>query len=919
MNKNIKKTILIFGLIVAVALIIVVTIGVSWWLQLWDGYPRGADAVSHLFRVNQILEFWPHFWWFHSWSGGTPHFFWYPSLSYLLIALSYLVTNFSLEFLLSLFGVLSVALAAIAVYLLIYDLTKTYLLGLAGAVIYVATPAVWAADFDMGGYSRGISISFLGLALWACTRWVRALNKGEKAKFAYFLAVLFVGLSFISHYTGGPQTFFAVILLTLFVVPGWVRRLLAVGKIVVPSIFIVSVFLFPLVFLKSPSLSFTAGHESFSYEEMFLPWSSLFYLFTDMNIRGVSSGLFSLAPLLLPLLVVGTSMVLLIRRKALTEDWFLLKIFLAMGFLSLTFIVYGTVYFPFLKHYGSGFFDPRMTVFFLPSFLAPMVVMPFYWLSSHKLIKEAGGLLLIVVAAAWFYIQFPPAGLPRVQSASNALELHLPNLPPETEFNFRFGTGNYSNLAAPFNYRYPYVPQTRDYFATGVVVPDYYTYLVLAGWKWGNNYRETNFLFDWWGVREFAVMNNEEGTEIDLPGKFKSRPDFYSLAGENEPFSVFNYEQASPITSATNVDTVLVLGSEETKAYNLIFRSLAQSDINSQYIIPISGKEYVDDYNRDGLKKFSAILLYDYKFKDAQKAGQLLKEYVETGGGLIIESDKVTESKSKVLTKLIPWPITSIEKADFGKDWNFTVSNYHQEIFSDINFSQFAPAVFDGGPWGVTYASDIKEWAKPVLFDAGKPVLVAGDLGRGRVVWSGMNFPYHIITYNSEEESRLLGKMIAWVQKEEKLEPEAPAQHTQGVGSRPKSLLFDTEKYKVEFVHPEKRIITLKKPAEGILFKEAWFPNWQARVNGAKVQIYKAGPDFMYVPLEQSKPGDEIILTFRTHPVQWLGRLFSLVSLLVLLLYLLDWWIFKEVVSRIPDLLYRKMKAVSSWWDEEEI
>lgn len=911
-----KKIIRILALISVIFLIGAVAFGISWWLQLWEGYPRGADGVSHIFRANQIIQFWPHFIWFHSWSGGTPHFFWYPSLTYLVLAAVNVISHQPLDLLLSAWGLFSVALVALGVFLLVNELTGVFLLSFACSLICLVTPGSWAAVFSMGGYNRTITIAFLGLALWAAVRWLKRNSEGQPERLSYFLTVVFLGFSFLAHYNGGPQAFFVIFVLLLFALRDWPSRILQIIKVFIPAALLTSVLSFPMIILKSPSTSFTAGHVSYNFSDMFLSFNSLFYFLTAVNIRGNDVGLFRLSPLLLPLLLVLVLALVLVKKGVFRKGDFLMRLFWALGLVSILFLIYGTVKLPFIKFYGAGIFDPRMIIFFVPSFLAPMIGIATFKLFEKRILQEMVGFILIVLTIAWFFIQFPFVGIPKFTSVPQLKQLGLPVEPNPSEFNFRWGTGNYSNIASLFNYLYPNVPQTRDYFATGVVVPDYYIYLVLAGWRWGDNYQETNFLFDWWAVKDFVVMKNETWVEGDPLTKFKKDPEDYLLKGDNEVWSVFEYAQPSPIMAAVNTPSLLVIGSEKSKAYNLIFRSLSQSDLNSKYLIPIHGREYIDDYQIEELEKFPIIFISDYQYHHFDQAASLLEKYVRDGGGLLIESSKEMEtetSKSKILPD--PWPIEVVGKTDFGKQW-FLTKKDDSEIVTEINLENFAPAVFDDGPWGIAFSEKIKNWAKTILTDKDKPVLVAGELGSGRVVWSGMNFPYHITTYKNSEESRLLGKIIAWLGNKNELTPETSLAYQEGPSSG-KSLFFETSGYQVEFVHPEKRVITLKAATRGVLFKEAYFPGWKAYLNDKQISIYKAGPDFMYIPLSGSNSGDKITLKFTLPSIVVVGAGISLLTFIFLIYYLLGGKIklpFPKMADQKPKLFFKKL---TGWWEEE--
>jgi hypothetical protein len=77
--------------------------------------------------------------------------------------------------------------------------------------------------------------------------------------------------------------------------------------------------------------------------------------------------------------------------------------------------------------------------------------------------------------------------------------------------------------------------------------------------------------------------------------------------------------------------------------------------------------------------------------------------------------------------------------------------------------------------------------------------------------------------------------------------------------------------------------------ATGVLFKESWFPNWHASVNGVPASIYRAGPDFMYVPLGKGVKYPAVVtLEFTRSGLEWLGDSISVLSLLGLAIYAVD-------------------------------
>jgi len=165
-----------------------------------------------------------------------------------------------------------------------------------------------------------------------------------------------------------------------------------------------------------------------------------------------------------------------------------------------------------------------------------------------------------------------------------------------------------------------------------------------------------------------------------------------------------------------------------------------------------------------------------------------------------------------------------------------------------------------------------------------------------------MNLLYHIASYQGEEESRFLAQMIQWVSNEDEV-------------AQPQ--------YEARFVHPQRREVTVQGRAKGVLFKESYFPNWHAYVAGKERRIYRAGPDFMYVPL----PPDAdyplgVTFLYRRSTLEQLSLGISLVTLLGLVVYGLEGWLIPRILTRAWAGLLQRCKSLlitlKEWWAEEE-
>ncbi|TMF41361.1 MAG: hypothetical protein E6I30_00010 [Chloroflexi bacterium] len=300
----------------------------------------------------------------------------------------------------------------------------------------------------------------------------------------------------------------------------------------------------------------------------------------------------------------------------------------------------------------------------------------------------------------------------------------------------------------------------------------------------------------------------------------------------------------------------------DATAYSLVLRSIALADFDSRALIPIRGGEYLDSHSLAELSRFDEVILYQYRVHDRAKGLALLDRYVEGGGSAFIEASGSDPEQGGAAST--PIPGAEIKRTGIGPDWGLARTS--SPIATGLDLTAFSPAVYSGGPWGISYIPEgsIASWATPVLLSNGYPVLVAGTLGRGRVVWSGMNLPYHASSTRNSQESLLLAQAIAWA---------APA----GGAAAP---------YQATFVNPQARSIRLEGRAKGALFKENWVPNWRATVDGRQVEIYRAGPDFMYVPLGGFSHPAVVELTFTRTALEWIGDAISLLTLAGLLLYL---------------------------------
>jgi hypothetical protein len=290
----------------------------------------------------------------------------------------------------------------------------------------------------------------------------------------------------------------------------------------------------------------------------------------------------------------------------------------------------------------------------------------------------------------------------------------------------------------------------------------------------------------------------------------------------------------------------------------------------------VQGGPYVDDYSAQDLAQFDEVLIYGGQAHDSARAFALLNGYVKSGGGLIVEASGSRLASSSGINE--PIPITGATPHDVNGDWQFT--SVRSPITDGIDFSSFGPPLYSGGPWTVSAASGVRSWAQTVVSSAGNSVVVAGQFGQGRVVWSGLNLPFHVDSYKSAEESRFLTTAMAWASRSNNDVAAISSAHEDG---------------------PQQMTINVDSKARGVLFKESWFDRWHAYVNGRHVDVLPAGPGFMYILLPKDTQFPAAVQwRYEKSVADWTGIVVSGATLIALF----TWPRWRGPVS----------KSLGAWW-----
>jgi hypothetical protein len=818
--------------VAALALIAVATVVCGILNGSFTGFPKGYDAFGHMAKIKLLVDYFPNTDWNYEWYSGMLYSQGsFPPLFHYMGGALVAILGLSIATALIFIAALSLVLIGWGLYGLVRVATGEYVAALVAALMLVGSGAYWAYIVEGGLYPR-----VLGMAFMAMFSFFAILYYRRGGRLAYVAMVLSLAAALSSHLLlGAISVAFAILMIAALPQPVAYRFREAL-KVLVPTALVVAYFYLPYFQFLGRQASVPLFTRSYAQ----MPLSALF---RPGTLGGQFESLpFFLIPAAIVIPVVGFA---IFKRPA--QVW-AQRALVAVGLAAAASLVYAFVGFPAPSEFVYNF-QPGQALFFAAWFLAAFAGLA---LSALKLPRQVGAGLVIALLA--FAVLTAPAVGQGAVVGDNAVTRQLAaslNVDP-SQRQFRVGV-SWDGGSEWINSQSD-VPQSRGYQQQGVLYPDWQYYLENAVWTPRPNYDEKNFLLDWYAIRSLYA-----GPDPGAAQWFEARPDLYGPTGPN-PGTTFQYANSTPILSARSTRTALVVGSDAS--YTLVVKALALSGFDSRSLIPVRGGDYLDDHSAAELAQFDEVILYGYSVHDPNRALALLRTYVQAGGGVVMEASN--SPFDSIGSAQEPIPGTEVQKIGIGPAWNF--ESRPSPITTGIDFAAFAPATYQGGPWGISYIPPtlVRSWAAPVLLSGGRPVVVAGALGRGHVVWSGMNLPYHVANGQVEEESRLLSQEITWA---------SPSEGTNPI-------------YTAEFVNPQLSRVAIATEAKGVLFKESWFANWRASVNGTSVPIYRAGPDFMYVPLGKNvRYPATVTIEFTRSALEWLGDAISALALVALLIY----------------------------------
>jgi len=327
------------------------------------------------------------------------------------------------------------------------------------------------------------------------------------------------------------------------------------------------------------------------------------------------------------------------------------------------------------------------------------------------------------------------------------------------------------------------------------------------------------------------------------------------------PYEVENFKFSFVELLKPSNNLILYIGDEND--YQRLFLSVAA--FNPEDIILIYGGTALEGYDLTTLRDFDLIYLATFPHSNSLNISQLLEEYVNSGGCLILDTGN---TKYGGESEDIPDPFP-VEKTAISEDSHLILNPFQHNITTGIDFTKFSTDI----PYTISYAKSIREGATILLYDLERPVLVYWNRGLGKVFWTGLRLPYLIMLNEQKmknkgerpEGTKLLINLLRYA-----------------VQSKPSmsSLRFEQP-------CPEEIVVYVENASQedAIWAKMTYYPGWTAWIEGEnpiQLKIFKAGPNMMLVFPERN--GDYVLRFFfdKTIDVK-VGEFISMMGVIAIL------------------------------------
>lgn len=355
-------------------------------------------------------------------------------------------------------------------------------------------------------------------------------------------------------------------------------------------------------------------------------------------------------------------------------------------------------------------------------------------------------------------------------------------------------------------------------------------------------------LTDWYGIK-YAILTPGFDPFYKYEQTGWKTLDSLNKKTKDWGFEIWENPSANGLYTASSRPVVLVIGDSKKGMYDQVFRTANLGALPYKSAWLVEGKKDINSYSLEELKQFSGVILHGYSYSSIGNAWGMIKKYLEEGGNVFVDTGWQYVAKDwgdKNLPSV--FPVLRTSWTNIGKDWKGVEIN--QDVAFGIDISKFEPPVWDSDPWGMSIAKrqDLKEKAVPILYKDDLILMASQNIGKGKIVWSGVNIFSHLTGKMNEEEGRFMGEIMKPLFATHK-----PLEF---------NVVFQRKSPdKVEFSFED----NINSPF-WLLFRESYSPNWRVELSGKdgkkNIPIFRGGPGFILLRVPKVDAKDKIEISY---------------------------------------------------------
>jgi hypothetical protein len=353
----------------------------------------------------------------------------------------------------------------------------------------------------------------------------------------------------------------------------------------------------------------------------------------------------------------------------------------------------------------------------------------------------------------------------------------------------------------------------------------------------------------------------------------------------SEPIAFVNPRPSGLAAQWPDGTSVLVVGGTQSSVpalYNFVFERATSGILPFASAWLVRGPSpNIDDYSDAELSRYSGIILLGYQYHDQTTAWSRLDRYVRGGGHLFVETGwQYVDPDWNLGSAPATLPVPSLQWGSLDPSAPVLVDGSVEP--------QFGRFVYGSGGWGASSAGSLRPGASQLVKVGDRVVVARWQLGKGRVVWSGMNLFAHDASSGSADEDQFVTQQLAWLF--------APA----AGGGAQISVSPDW--------HGGDQVSLALRQSSGpslVLLKESLFPGWSARLvtpTGTQpVRLVGSEMDFMLATLGPVPAGSRLVFTYGPTEVE-----------------VASWWVSAAVLVAVIAWMVRPALYVRArWWIRE--